>query len=193
MDAISSLLADYLLRNNAIEEEDYEIYKYGLLSGTEMLICVATCYIIAAQMGMLLKCTLLLVILFLLRSYVGGLHLNSFKACYICSCVVVVLTLLTVKYLSISKSYSLFISVLEIMAILFLNPVENMNRPVNDNEKKIFLNRIKIILFIILMLTIFCYIFNLNSYLDTITYTLGIIFFSMLLGMLKHKIEHKEE
>ena len=79
------------------------------------------------------------------------------------------------------------------MAILFLNPVENMNRPVNDNEKKIFLNRIKIILFIILMLTIFCYIFNLNSYLDTITYTLGIIFFSMLLGMLKHKIEHKEE
>lgn len=158
-----------------------------------MLICVATCYIIAAQMGMLLKCTLLLVILFLLRSYVGGLHLNSFKACYICSCVVVVLTLLTVKYLSIPKFYSLFISVLEIMAILFLNPVENMNRPVNDNEKKIFLNRIKIILFIILMLTIFCYIFNLNSYLDTITYTLGIIFFSMLLGMLKHKIEHKEE
>ena len=193
MDRISSVLTDYLLRNNVIEEEDYEIYKYGLLSGTEMLICVATCYIIAAQMGMLLKCTLLLVILFLLRSYVGGLHLNSFKACYICSCVVVVLTLLTVKYLSIPKFYSLFISVLEIMAILFLNPVENMNRPVNDNEKKIFLNRIKIILFIILMLTIFCYIFNLNSYLDTITYTLGIIFFSMLLGMLKHKIEHKEE
>lgn len=193
MDGISSLLADYLLRNNAIEEEDYEIYKYGLLSGAEMLVCVATCYIIAAQMGMLLKCTLLLAILFLLRSYVGGLHLNSYKACYICSCVVVVFTLLAVKNLPIPKFYSLLISILEIMAILFLKPVENMNRPVNDNEKLVFLNRIKIILFIIFLLTIFCYILNLNSYLDTITYTLSIIFFSMLLGMLKHKIEQKEE
>lgn len=192
MDRISSVLTDYLLRNNVIEEEDYEIYKYGLLSGTEMLICVATCYLFAAQMGLLLKCTVLLLLLFSLRSYVGGLHLNSFLACYICSCIVIVFTLLAIKNVPIPKFYSLLISIFEMIVILFSDPVENINRPVNDNEKKFFLNRIRIILMIILMLTIFCYYFSFNSYLDTITYTLGVIFVSMLLGKLKSKIKKSE-
>lgn len=190
MDRFSIFLTDYLLRYGVIEVEDYEIYKYGFLTGTEMLVCIITCYLAAIRMGMFGKCTLLLAILLSLRSYVGGIHLHSFKSCYICSCVVILLTLLVVENISLPQIYSLIISILEMIVIFFLEPVENMNRPVKDNEKKIFINRIRIILLIIFIAAIFCYFFGLNSYLDTIAYTLGIIFISMLLG--KVKIEQSE-
>lgn len=191
MNRISSFLTDYLLKNEVIDENDYEIYRYGLLSGTEMLICVVTCYLFAAQMGMFFKCTLLMCIFFSLRSYVGGFHLNSFKACYICSCLVIVFVLMGVKNVPMPKFYSLIASILEVTVIFFLKPVENKNRPVNDYEKKIFLNRIKVISLVILMLAIFCYSFNAVSYLDTITYTLGTILISMLLGKFREKINRE--
>lgn len=185
MDKFSSLLTDYLLKSGVIEEEYYEIYQYGLLTGTEMLICIITCYLFAIQMGMFGMCTLSLVILFCLRSFVGGLHLQNFKACYICSCLAIILILLAAQNLRIPRFYSLIIFIIEVFVIASVSPVENVNRPVDDNEKRTFSKRIKIILDIIFALSIIFYILNLNRYLNTVTYTLGIVLVSMLLGKAK--------
>lgn len=192
MDRLSSLLTDYLLRNRVIKEKDYEIYKYGLLSGMEMLICIITCYLAAAKIGVIANCTLLFAVFFPLRSFVGGFHMNNFKTCYICSCTVIIFTLIAIQNYTIPKSYSFSISIIEIIVIFLLRPVENINRPVNDNEKKIFLKRIRFILSIIFLIIIFCYSLDLTSFLDTITYALGIVFVSMLLGNIKNKIEQRE-
>lgn len=77
------------------------------------------------------------------------------------------------------------ISILELLLIFFMNPVENINRPVDKNEKKVFAHRKKQILAIILGTVIFLFMKGYNSYLNTITYTLGIIIISMLLGKIK--------
>ena len=55
----------------------------------------------------------------------------------------------------------------------------------DKNEKKVFAHRKKQILAIILGTVIFLFMKGYNSYLNTITYTLGIIIISMLLGKIK--------
>ena len=87
--------------------------------------------------------------------------------------------------------WALSISCFELLIIFFLNPVENINRPVDQNEKKLFAYRIKQILAIILGTVIFLFMKGYNSYLSTITYTLGIIIISMLLGKIKMTENHR--
>ena len=47
MENIAKLLTGYLVKNKSIMQEDYEICKYGLLTGIEIFVCVIVCYAIA--------------------------------------------------------------------------------------------------------------------------------------------------
>lgn len=129
MENIAKLLTGYLVKNKSIMQEDYEICKYGLLTGIEIFVCVIVCYAIAICLDMFRECTVLLLLFFSLRSFVGGLHMSSFNACFVCSCTVVSLILIMVKYCSLPKVISVFISACGIAIIFFLKPVENKNRP----------------------------------------------------------------
>lgn len=189
MEKVAIFLTDYIVRKNVITEENYEIYKYGFLTGLEIFVCMATCYVVAIWMNMFIECTFFFLIFFSLRSFVGGLHMNSFKGCFFCSCLVVFLSLFATKYCPISKNMSLVCSICEIVLIFFLPPVDNINRPVDKKEKNIFSHRIKQILLIIFGFVLFFYIADFSRYLVIVTYTLGTIIFSMFIGKWKNKIE----
>ena len=189
MEKLSKLLTDYIVKKNTISETDYEIYKYGFLIGIELLTCMVICYILAIKMPMFWECTAFFLLFFSLRSLVGGLHMNSFKVCFLCSCLVVFFTLSMIKYFPISKEFSLVISVFEIIILYYMKPVENINRPVNEKEKNVFSNRIRQTLIIITFSVCFFYLANILKYLVTIVYTLGIIIISMILGKAKNQIE----
>ena len=44
IEKIADYLTHYIVRNNVIKAEDSEIYKYGFLTGIELLICIVVCY-----------------------------------------------------------------------------------------------------------------------------------------------------
>lgn len=155
----------------------------------ELLTCMVTCFILALQMHMLGECTVFFLLFFSLRSLVGGLHMNSFRACFLCSCLVVFLTLSMIKNFPVSKEVSLLISICEIITLYHLKPVENTNRPVNEKEKKVFSHRIKQVLIIITFSVLFLYLADILKYLITVMYTLGIIIISMILGKGKNRVE----
>ncbi len=190
---MAALLTNYIVKKKAISEDDYEIYQYGFQIGMEMLICMAVCYLIAIRMNMVGQCTLLFFLFFSLRSFVGGLHMDSFKACFLCSCVVVFITLFAVKYCPVSPGPALTASVCEVIVLLFLKPVENGNRPVDEAEKKVFSRKIRQVLTIILFLIILFRSIRLFSYLITIAYTLAVIMISMFLGKWQNRMRKKDE
>lgn len=188
MERIAAALTDYLVEKNAIFKDDYEIYKYGFLTGIEMLICIVICFFIAIRMDMIDIFCVFFLVFFSLRSFVGGFHMNSYVACLFCSCIVFYIMLLSVKYYPIDKNYSIILSGCEIILIYYMNPVENINRPVDENEKILFTQRIHQILIIISLVIIVMYVVNSCDYLTTITYTLTIVIISMFLGKMKNYI-----
>lgn len=185
MEHLSTLLTDYILEKEVINKEDYEIYQYGFQIGIEILIFIVVCYIMAIQLHMVGDCTVLLLILFLLRSYVGGIHMDSYIICFLCSCIVVFGTLMIRKYCPLEPFKATIISLLEVLMMYCMIPVENENRPVDDAEKQMFRRIINRILLGIALVILGGFIVGFYRYLSIITYTLGIIIISMFLGRLK--------
>ena len=81
MKYFSEKLTGYIVKSGAVPEESYEIYQYGFQIGLEMLSCLLACFGIAVYLHMIPEFAVVTGIFMMLRSFVGGVHLNSFSAC----------------------------------------------------------------------------------------------------------------
>ena len=77
MKYFSEKLTGYIVKSGAVPEESYEIYQYGFQIGLEMLSCLLTCFGIAVYLHMIPEFAVVTGIFMMLRSFVGGVHLNS--------------------------------------------------------------------------------------------------------------------
>lgn len=189
METLADFLTNYIVKKRAISKEDYEIYHYGLQTGLEMLICMAVCFFMAVQMGMMVQCMIFFLVFFSLRSFLGGLHMNSFMACFFLSCTVLYLTLLLVKYCPLSSRMAVLVLACETVTVCFSKPVENSNRPVSEREKKEFLDKIYKILILLWVLIVFCCALGWSRCLTTVGYTLGVIIISMYIEKVKTRLK----
>ncbi len=152
MEKVAIRLADYLVRTETVQDENKEIYAYGFQVGLELIVAVLTIIICAVVMGMPVECAVLLAVFFAVRGTAGGVHMNSFLSCYFCSVVLVVLALAAVKYLDIKIYVIAVISILSLVIIKCLSPVENDNRPVCDWEREVFARRLNITIAVLIVL-----------------------------------------
>lgn len=189
MDYIAEKLTCYIANKGAISYEDFEIYRYGFLIGLEMLSCIATCILVAMQMGMAGKCLLFFAIFFSLRSFVGGFHMESYQSCYAMSCIVVGLSLYFIKNYPFNSNISLVIAASDSLIIYSIKPMENQNRPVNKKEAEIFSKRTKVALAVIFTTVLLFYILDLKMYVNTVSTTLSVIVLSMMLEKIKYYIK----
>lgn len=90
MQKLAERLTEYILKQGIIEEEDFDIYKYGFQTGMELLFCVITSMIVAVCMGKGFECLLLILTFFSLRGNMDGIHMKRFSSCYLLSCVVII-------------------------------------------------------------------------------------------------------
>ncbi len=188
MEKIATKLTDYIIEKNVVSSEDYEIYKYGFLTGIEILLSIVTCFIVSMKMYMVYEGVAFLLVFIALRSFVGGLHMNSFVACYGCSVITFFLTLMLIKYYPVSNEACIVTIIVGTLLIWKMNPVENINRLVDEREAKIFSLRIKKILVIISIGTLIVFLLQWKAILNTIMYTLLVVLISMILGVIKNKV-----
>ncbi len=85
MKYLSEKITDYVIKTGAASEESYAIYQYGFQIGLEMVSCFLTCFCIAIWLHMIPEFGVFTIVFMLLRTYAGGLHLNRFGACFLCS------------------------------------------------------------------------------------------------------------
>ena len=85
MEWLSEKLTKYIVRTGAVSSELYAVYQYGFQIILEMLSCFLVCLGIALYLHMIPEFFVFTGIFMLIRTYAGGLHLNSFGACFICS------------------------------------------------------------------------------------------------------------
>ena len=165
MEHLSSKLTDYILKKGVIEEKDYDIYKYGFLCFFEVFISTVTSIFIALFLDMLLPCLFFFLIFIPMRSFGGGLHLKSFFACYIGSCLILTLSLLAIKNFTLPVAASLVIYLLSVTVLVILGPVDHPNREVDAHENKVFKKRTNITILFSTVIFILLYRFKIKTYL----------------------------
>ena len=90
MENISKKLSDLLLENHYIEKSQYPIYQYGLQMAFEIGFSFISSIIICCICGKIIEGIIFFITFIPLRSYLGGFHMKSYIACYICSCIALI-------------------------------------------------------------------------------------------------------
>ncbi len=133
-------LSFLLVKINAIDNSDIELYEYAIRVLLRGLINVITSIIIGVFFNMVKECLCILFVFFVLRKFTGGLHAKKYITCLICSLFLLALMLICVKLLLIYSITNIFLGLLiiSIIAISILSPIENYNKKLSNREKKVY-------------------------------------------------------
>lgn len=181
-------LADYIIRKGMAEESDREMYEYAFEIAAEMGLFAATCIVTALCLQMLWEGILFFVLFIPLRSYAGGLHMETFTSCFCMSCLAFFGVLLTVRYIEIPGGCLIIILCLLEIAVYMLYPVENVNRDVDEEENVYFKKKLKGFLFLDFLIAIICLLLKKDRYLLVATATFLLIVITMIAGKWKNRL-----
>lgn len=137
MEYLSQILADYILKKQVITPESYYIYKYGFLCFLEMSISTIFSTIIALLLQMPHECLFFFIIFIPMRSLNGGLHLKNYFSCFLASVLVLLSTLLIVKYMHVPIKFSLIMYIICTLFILIVGPINHPNKSISVDENNI--------------------------------------------------------
>lgn len=137
---ISKKISLFLCRNNIIENEDIEIYKYGF----ETICSTIIGFVITFAIGMIFRMFFLSIVYYVIfvtiRQFTGGYHANSYFKCNLTFAVVTTLVFGFTKMAVYSQTYTIpnhiLFLVLSFIVILHFVPVENENKPLDQKQKK---------------------------------------------------------
>ena len=129
----ASKITSFLIENKEINQDDYEVYKYGF----EVLIAL-----IVLSIGLLFN-KIFYSIAFLIcycpiRQFAGGYHANNYTKCLLIFILIFILTINTSSNVD-SQIYTLMIfiiSTLSYTGIFILAPIEHRNNPLTLREIK---------------------------------------------------------
>lgn len=186
MKKLAVQLTNYLIDKDMAEESTRDIYEYGLQTAAETVLSFVISILIALSMNMLIDGLFFFLIFIPLRTYAGGLHLKRYWSCLLLSCITFFGTLFFIKYWYVPILISLIFSCILLGIIWLLYPVENINRPVDADEKTFFQKKINIVLLVIFLVAILLFILKQKKILLLLTVTLVLIAVTMMLGKIKY-------
>lgn len=191
MERLADRLTNYIVKKNIIDKESYEIYRYGMLTGLEMTLCMAICFIIAILLKSFLEFIVLVVVFFSLRAYVGGIHLKHYLSCLVCSCLVITFLLVVAQTWKMDLLVAVPVTAASFFVINRLAPSATKGR-VNDQEEMVFFRKQrKRILFGVAALDMMFIILGLKIYWSLIMYTMLVVLISMVIGISKNDSERR--
>lgn len=185
MEWLADKLTDYIIKKDIISRDSYEIYRYGMLTGLEMTLCMVISSFIAIHLKSFLEFVILIAVFFSLRAYVGGIHLKHYLACLICSCLIITLLLVAAHTWNPDLRITVVVTAVAFFLINLLAPAATKDR-VNDHEEADFFNKQrKRILFGIAVLDIVFILLGLKVFWSMMMYTMLVVLVSMIIGISK--------
>ena len=190
---LSTRLTDKLLSKGSITEDERELYIYGLF----MLISQLMYLVLACIFGLLFECFIESIAFYIafqfIRRYAGGYHAATETRCEILSTLSIIASIGIIKLSKIYdfKTILLFITLISVVLIFFLCPLDTPEKPLFEKEFKYFRKISWIILLVISSIIIVSYFFKFN-----ILFTpccVSLILESILLVAGKIKRVHQEK
>ena len=141
IDKMTNMLTNFIIQHSDVKREDADIIAFGVKYGLITLAEILGMVVISFLMRELIPGAVILIAFISIRVYAGGYHAKTLPRCVVMSTILFTLIILGYKMLYlpiiVKGLIALFLGVL----ILIFSPVENDNRRLSKNEKKVFKNR----------------------------------------------------
>lgn len=138
LDKVASRLTGCMIEKKIIQNEDSEIYQYGIYHAMVVGFNLVTSVIIGLITGKLEVVATFLLFYASLRTYSGGFHFNNKYVCYIGSNLILLLPIFTREIVEqvLSINIELAILAVAICIILLLSPVDSKKKRLDEEEIK---------------------------------------------------------
>lgn len=170
MDKYYKRISQFLIKNGAINVVDVELYEYAIRIISQACISIIVSILIGVVFTMVKECVVFLIAFLVLRKFSGGIHAHNFLHCLISSIVLIIASLLLIRFFKM-RSLSIFFLILMVTSLIViakLSPIENDNKRLSIKETRIFK--------IISIIVAFC-LLGISAYLlwaeSNIAYSLG--------------------
>lgn len=148
---ISASIVGKAVENGIIEPERTDENIYGVNAMLTIAVNIVTAALIGIVFNMLCEMAVFILFYKILRRYIGGSHEKTAVRCYIASCVLYGIVIAAIRFYPFS-GWGTTLLMLGSSGILFaLAPVEAVNKPLDDIERKVFRRRSRITIIAVLL------------------------------------------
>lgn len=185
LNKLARKLTAKLLIQNIIPEDYSDIYIYGFELLLSFLFSTSVIVLAGVLCGRLLQTIVFLTVFIVLRSFTGGYHALQYWFCSVVTFSVFGLVLLISEFIKVSMFFYILLSLIGIVTIALVVPIENSNKPLSEGQKK----KYKIISF-----TLFVIFVALGAVINYIDNSVGsVVFFTLIADLLLLFIKNRKE
>lgn len=180
-------IMELLITEECISDDEKEIIEYGIRQLITIPLSIAAILVIGSLLGVFWQSVIFLFTFIPLRMYAGGYHADSQFRCFVISAIIVIISFCSLKYIVWSVLGSLILGLSSFIIIIFLAPVENDNKKLDELERLVYGIRTKVILVIESLILLASLYFRQSILFSTITMSFIIVSISLLAGNVKNK------
>lgn len=156
---ITEYLVEKLIERETIPQNEKDLYQYGLSEGITIIQNILYTLLIGIIFGNIIETITFLCFYILLRSFAGGYHAETEKNCFWYSIllVIVVEIIFTAMHYGQWNFFKLIVLTIASAIILCFSPLDNINKPISESEKRNFKKIVyKVLLIGIIILLLSC-------------------------------------
>lgn len=141
--SISAFLLAKLCNKYVINQEDIDIYRFGIELLTVTFFKAIGLLIIGLAFGIISEIIVFTLFFSGLRVQAGGYHAKTPMKCFLATLGLIFMSIVLVKAISIKyEIYFILVSIAtSFLMIIYVAPVENENRPLSKEEKILYKHR----------------------------------------------------
>lgn len=180
-----TFITDRLIANEFILKDDREVVEYGLESIKNNLISVGIILAVGAYFDNFIHNLVLWLLVFLLRKNAGGFHAKTKVGCLISSSGIIIINYMLYYKIQLSRVLYIALAFFWSSLIFIICPVENLAKPLDSVEFKVYRKRTKLIISFEILLFILAMLINVDWLSNNITISFSIVGTLSLIGKLK--------
>ena len=139
-------LVQSMAENDVIEQDEIDIYRFGVQLLSETVLSFAIFLIIAAFFGSIVEFIIFITAFALLRQYAGGFHADRFISCLLISCCVITLFCIAIRLPDTAVYAVGALSVISLIIIILLAPVDSKHKRITEADRTKYRKKLTIIL-----------------------------------------------
>lgn len=187
--SISEKITNKLLENETISIEDKEIYNFGVKQIFTIVLNFITVITLGIIFQMLIQAVMFMLSFVPLRIYAGGAHAKTPLRCYLYSTIFLAIVLLVMRHVHIPGLIYCVLFLISSIIIIFLAPIQDNNKPLDELEKKIFKRRTIIFWMIESLVISVCFLFKFYMVSKCFIFSLFSVAIVVVLGAMKNKLK----
>lgn len=138
---LSKVLADFLVAENAIPTEKYEIYTYGLECLIARIGTILYLLILSICLRAFCQAVIFYFVFLAMRKFSGGYHATTYVRCNVLYLLTFTVAVLADRFILSncdSPSFTVFILLFVFLTVIIFSPIENPNNPIENGQERKF-------------------------------------------------------